>query len=40
MLSVKNEQVLFSYGEPITEIYLVISGSFSVTFPGGEYTGL
>lgn len=38
MLSVKNEQVLFSYGEPITEIYLVISGSFSVTFPGGEYT--
>lgn len=38
MLTLKPEQVLFSQGEPITGLFLIISGSFSLTFPGGEYT--
>lgn len=38
MLTLKSEQVLFSQGEPITGLFLIISGSFSLTFPGGEYT--
>ncbi len=38
MLTLKPEQVLFSQGEPIAGLFLIISGSFSLTFPGGEYT--
>lgn len=38
MLTLKSEQVLFSQGEPVTGLFLIISGSFSLTFPGGEYT--
>ena len=38
MLTLKPEQVLYSQGEPITGLFLIISGSFSLTFPGGEYT--
>lgn len=40
MASVKvtKDQILFSEGDPITELYLIAQGSFVVSFPGGEYT--
>ena len=34
---IAKDQILFSAGEPITELYLIAQGSFVVSFPGGEY---
>lgn len=36
-VSIKKDQVLFSCNEPANELYLIMKGSFSITFPGGEY---
>lgn len=37
-VDVKARTGTISQGEPITGLFLIISGSFSLTFPGGEYT--
>lgn len=37
-ISIAKGQFLFQIGEPVTELYLILKGSFTVTFPCGTYT--
>ncbi|MGN1147986.1 MAG: Crp/Fnr family transcriptional regulator [Lachnospiraceae bacterium] len=37
-VSIKKDQLLFEAGDPVNELYLILKGSFSISFPGGEYT--
>lgn len=37
-VTIQKEQYLFHTGEPVTKLYLILKGSFLVTFPGGSYT--
>lgn len=37
-ISIAKNQVLFESGQPLSALYLVLKGSFSVSFPGGNYT--
>lgn len=37
IVSIQKNQVLFEAGQPVKELYMILSGSFSVSFPGGEY---
>lgn len=37
VVSIKKDQLLFSCKESIGELYLIMKGSFSLSFPGGEY---
>lgn len=38
IVSIPKNQVLFEAGQPVKELYMILDGSFSVSFPGGEYT--
>lgn len=38
VVSMKKGTLLFGADTPITELNLIISGSFCISFPGGEYT--
>lgn len=37
-IRIAKNQVLYEAGAPITALYLVLEGSFSISFPGGFYT--
>ena len=37
-INIAKNQFLFEAGQPITALYLVLKGSFSISFPGGSYT--
>ncbi len=37
-ISIKKDQFLFHDGDSVNEVYLILTGSFSVSFPGGSYT--
>lgn len=37
IVSIQKNQVLFEAGQPVKELYMILSGRFSVSFPGGEY---
>lgn len=37
IVSILKNQVLFEAGQPVKELYMILSGSFSVSFSGGEY---
>lgn len=37
-INIAKNQFLFEAGQPITALYLVLNGSFSISFPGGSYT--
>ena len=37
-VSVKQGSYLFESGQPIKELYLVLKGNFTLSFPGGTYT--
>lgn len=36
-LTLEKDQLLFEAGKPLNELYLIIRGSVSVSFPGGKY---
>jgi len=37
IVSIPKNQVLFEAGQPVKELYMILSGSFSISFSGGEY---
>ncbi len=37
-INIEKNQFLYEAGQPITALYLVLKGSFSISFPGGSYT--
>lgn len=37
-VTIEKDRLLFEAGKPVLELYLILKGSFSLTFPGGEIT--
>lgn len=37
-VTMKKDRLLFEAGSQVSELYLILAGSFQVFFPGGEYT--
>lgn len=37
VISISKNQVLYEADQPVSQLYLILKGSFSVTFPGGAY---